>query len=158
MSHFNSGDIQLLVATTVVEVGVNVPNASLMIIENPERLGLSQLHQLRGRVGRGSIKSHCVLLYQKPLSKNGKQRIEIMRMTNDGFKLAEKDLQMRGPGQVLGTQQSGAAIFKIADLERDADMIDAVVQASNTICNSDPDVANALIKRWCPLATNYIDV
>ena len=158
MSHFNSGDIQLLVATTVVEVGVNVPNASLMIIENPERLGLSQLHQLRGRVGRGSIKSHCVLLYQKPLSKNGKQRIEIMRMTNDGFKLAEKDLQMRGPGQVLGTQQSGAAIFKIADLERDADMIDAVVQASNAICNSSPDVANALIKRWCPLATNYIDV
>ena len=158
MSHFNSGDIQLLVATTVVEVGVNVPNASLMIIENPERLGLSQLHQLRGRVGRGSIKSHCVLLYQKPLSKNGKQRIDIMRMTNDGFKLAEKDLQMRGPGQVLGTQQSGAAIFRIADLERDADMIDAVVQASNTICNSDPDVANALIKRWCPLATNYIDV
>ena len=158
MSHFNSGDIQLLVATTVVEVGVNVPNASLMIIENPERLGLSQLHQLRGRVGRGSIKSHCVLLYQKPLSKNGKQRIDIMRMTNDGFKLAEKDLQMRGPGQVLGTQQSGAAIFRIADLERDADMIDAVVQASNAICNGDPDVANALIKRWCPLATNYIDV
>ena len=158
MSHFNSGDIQLLVATTVVEVGVNVPNASLMIIENPERLGLSQLHQLRGRVGRGSIKSHCVLMYQKPLSKNGKQRIEIMRMTNDGFKLAEKDLQMRGPGQVLGTQQSGAAVFRIADLERDADMIDAVVQASNSICNSNPDVANALIKRWCPLAVNYIDV
>ena len=158
MSHFNSGDIQLLVATTVVEVGVNVPNASLMIIENPERLGLSQLHQLRGRVGRGSIKSHCVLMYQKPLSKNGKQRIEIMRMTNDGFKLAEKDLQMRGPGQVLGTQQSGAAIFRIADLERDADMIDAVVQASNSICNDNPDIANALIKRWCPLAVNYIDV
>lgn len=158
MSHFNSGDIQLLVATTVVEVGVNVPNASLMIIENPERLGLSQLHQLRGRVGRGSIKSHCVLMYQKPLSKNGKQRIEIMRMTNDGFKLAEKDLQMRGPGQVLGTQQSGAAVFRIADLERDADMIDAVVQASNSLCNSSPDVADALIKRWCPLAVNYIDV
>ena len=158
MSHFNSGDIQLLVATTVVEVGVNVPNASLMIIENPEGLGLSQLHQLRGRVGRGSIKSHCVLMYQKPLSKNGKQRIEIMRMTNDGFKLAEKDLQMRGPGQVLGTQQSGAAVFRIADLERDADMIDAVVQASNSLCNSSPDVADGLIKRWCPLAVNYIDV
>lgn len=158
MSHFNSGDIQLLVATTVVEVGVNVPNASLMIIENPERLGLSQLHQLRGRVGRGSIKSHCVLMYQKPLTKNGKQRIEIMRSTNDGFVLAEKDLQMRGPGQVLGTQQSGAAIFRIADLERDADMIDAVVKASNALCNSSPAIANALINRWCPLAANYIDV
>jgi len=97
-------------------------------------------------------------MYQKPLTKNGKQRIEIMRSTNDGFVLAEKDLQMRGPGQVLGTQQSGAAIFRIADLERDADMIDAVVKASNALCNSSPAIANALINRWCPLAANYIDV
>lgn len=158
MANFNSGDIQLLVATTVVEVGVNVPNASLMIIENPERLGLSQLHQLRGRVGRGSIKSHCVLMYQKPLSKNGRQRIDIMRETNDGFKLAQKDLQMRGPGQVLGTRQSGAALFRLADLDRDSDMIDNVVLASDKICQQSPAIANALIHRWCPLAENYIDV
>lgn len=158
MSHFSGGDIQLLVATTVVEVGVNVPNASLMIIENPERLGLSQLHQLRGRVGRGNIKSHCLLMYQKPLSLKGKQRIEIMRATNDGFKLAQQDLQMRGPGQVLGTRQSGAAVFRLADLDRDSDMIDAVVQASDGICAETPNIANALIHRWCPLAANYIDV
>ena len=158
MSHFSHGDIQLLVATTVVEVGVNVPNASLMIIENPERLGLSQLHQLRGRVGRGNIKSHCVLMYQKPLSKNGRQRIEIMRSTNDGFKLAEQDLHMRGPGQVLGTRQSGAALFRLADLERDADLIEAVVVASDTISNSELNTADALIQRWCPLAKNYINV
>lgn len=158
MQHFSQANIQLLVATTVIEVGVNVPNASLMIIENPERLGLSQLHQLRGRVGRGDIKSHCVLLYQKPLSKNGRQRIDIMRSTTDGFKLAEQDLRMRGPGQVLGTRQSGAAIFRLADLERDTDLIEAVVHASDSIAENDLKRANALIQRWCPLAANYIDV
>ena len=158
MRHFNSGDIQLLVSTTVVEVGVNVPNASLMIIENPERLGLSQLHQLRGRVGRGEIQSHCVLMYQKPLSKKGKQRIDIMRATNDGFILAQKDLEMRGPGQVLGTRQSGASLFKMADLERDSDLIPDVVTYSDTVIEQSPAVADKLIQRWCPLARNYIDV
>ena len=158
MQHFNAGDIQLLVSTTVVEVGVNVPNASLMIIENPERLGLSQLHQLRGRVGRGEIQSHCVLMYQKPLSKNGKQRIDIMRATNDGFVLAQKDLEMRGPGQVLGTRQSGASLFKMADLERDSDLIPDVVAYSDKLIDQNPTVAKKLIRRWCPLASNYIDV
>lgn len=158
MQHFNAGDIQLLVSTTVVEVGVNVPNASLMIIENPERLGLSQLHQLRGRVGRGEIQSHCVLMYQKPLSKNGKQRIDIMRATNDGFVLAQKDLEMRGPGQVLGTRQSGASLFKMADLERDSDLIPDVVAYSDAVIDQNPSMANKLIERWCPLASNYIDV
>ncbi len=158
MHHFKSGSIQLLVATTVIEVGVDVANASLMIIENPERLGLSQLHQLRGRVGRGSKQSHCVLLYQKPLSFKGRQRIEIMRETSNGFKLAEKDLKMRGPGEVLGTRQSGATLFKLADLDRDSDMIDTVVKVSDRIYQTDSATTNALIRRWCPLAKNYINV
>lgn len=158
MSLFKSGDIQLLVATTVVEVGVDVPNASLIVIENPERLGLSQLHQLRGRVGRGEIQSHCVLMYQKPISKNAKERLTAMRETNDGFLLAEKDLALRGAGEMLGTKQSGEKQFRIAKLERDMDMIDGVVHVSEIILNEDLNKANALISRWCPLAENYIDV
>lgn len=158
MADFKRGKIQLLVATTVIEVGVDVPNASLMIIENPERLGLAQLHQLRGRVGRGTIQSHCVLLYQKPLSKNGRQRIETMRSTHDGFKLAEYDLKMRGPGEVLGVRQSGSILFRLADLERDSDLIEEVVSVSNKIAKNQPAIADALIKRWCPLSANYIDV
>ena len=158
MSLFKSGDIQLLVATTVVEVGVDVPNASLIVIENPERLGLSQLHQLRGRVGRGEIQSHCVLMYQKPISKNAKERLTAMRETNDGFLLAEKDLALRGAGEMLGTKQSGEKQFRIANLERDMDMIDGVVHVSEIILNEDIKKANELISRWCPLAENYIDV
>ena len=158
MSLFKSGDIQLLVATTVVEVGVDVPNASLIVIENPERLGLSQLHQLRGRVGRGEIQSHCVLMYQKPISKNAKERLTAMRETNDGFLLAEKDLALRGAGEMLGTKQSGEKQFRIAKLERDMDMIDGVVHVSEIILNEDLNKANELISRWCPLAENYIDV
>ena len=158
MSLFKSGDIQLLVATTVVEVGVDVPNASLIVIENPERLGLSQLHQLRGRVGRGEIQSHCVLMYQKPISKNAKERLTAMRETNDGFLLAEKDLALRGAGEMLGTKQSGEKQFRIANLERDMDMIDGVVHVSEIILNEDLNKANELISRWCPLAENYIDV
>ena len=158
MSLFKSGDIQLLVATTVVEVGVDVPNASLIVIENPERLGLSQLHQLRGRVGRGEIQSHCVLMYQKPISKNAKERLTAMRETNDGFLLAEKDLALRGAGEMLGTKQSGEKQFRIANLERDMDMIDGVVNVSEIILNEDLNKANELISRWCPLAENYIDV
>ena len=158
MSEFNSGNIQLLVATTVVEVGVDVPNASLIIIENPERLGLSQLHQLRGRVGRGQIQSHCVLMYQKPISKNAKERLTAMRETNDGFLLAEKDLALRGAGEMLGTRQSGVNQFRVANLERDIDMIDSIVNVSEAILIEDAKKANDLISRWCPLAENYIDV
>ncbi len=116
MAAFKAGELDLLVATTVIEVGVDVPNASLMIIENPERLGLAQLHQLRGRVGRGMAASHCVLLYQRPLSANGKQRLTAMRESNDGFYIAEKDLELRGPGEVLGTRQTGLMEFRVARL------------------------------------------
>ncbi|RZV60227.1 MAG: ATP-dependent DNA helicase RecG [Pseudomonadales bacterium] len=155
MQAFKAGDIQLLVATTVIEVGVDVANASLMIIENPERLGLAQLHQLRGRVGRGAVASHCVLLYQKPLSKRGRQRLEILRESNDGFVLAEQDLKMRGPGDVLGTRQSGAMLLRIADLERDADLVAAVVKVADKV---DDTTAQALARRWCPRAEIYTRV
>src|SRR5690554_198671 len=126
MEAFKQGHLQLLVATTVIEVGVDVPNASLMIIENPERLGLAQLHQLRGRVGRGVRASHCLLMYQSPLSLAGKQRLGIMRDSHDGFYIAEQDLRLRGPGQVLGTQQTGLMSFRIADLVRDGDLLEPV--------------------------------
>ncbi|MBT8149636.1 MAG: ATP-dependent DNA helicase RecG [Gammaproteobacteria bacterium] len=155
MAAFKAGELQLLVATTVIEVGVDVPNASLMIIENPERLGLAQLHQLRGRVGRGSIASHCVLLYQQPLSKRGQQRLDIMRQTNDGFVLAEEDLRMRGPGEVLGTRQSGAAVLRLADLERDADLLGAVVDCADRLHREKPGHAAALVRRWCPHSDKY---
>ena len=160
MHAFKQQQVDLLVATTVIEVGVDVPNASLMIIENPERLGLSQLHQLRGRVGRGSARSHCVLLYQSPLSQNARQRIDIMRSTNDGFELAEQDLKMRGPGELLGKRQSGAMTFKLADLERDADLVQTVVSVSDALQEdtSKQGTVAALIDRWCPLAENYANV
>ncbi len=158
MHQFKTQKIDLLVATTVIEVGVDVPNASLMIIENPERLGLSQLHQLRGRVGRGSDASHCVLLYRAPLSKNARQRLAVMRETNDGFKIAEKDLQLRGPGEVLGTRQTGIAEFKIANLLRDQDLIPAVNIWANKMINENPKDSDALIKRWLANAEQYADV
>ncbi|SQI79253.1 Fructose-1,6-bisphosphatase [Klebsiella oxytoca] len=119
MSAFKQGELHLLVATTVIEVGVDVPNSSLMIIENPERLGLAQLHQLRGRVGRGAVASHCVLLYKSPLSKTAQKRLQVLRDSNDGFVIAQKDLEIRGPGELLGTRQTGNAEFKVADLMRD---------------------------------------
>jgi len=130
MSQFNSGEMQLLVATTVIEVGVDVPNASLMIIENPERLGLAQLHQLRGRVGRGAARSHCVLVYHPPLSENAQARLGVMRETTDGFVIAQKDLELRGPGEVLGTRQTGALQFRIADLLRDQGLLEDVKSAA----------------------------
>lgn len=148
MACFKEGELQLLVATTVIEVGVDVPNASLMIIENPERLGLAQLHQLRGRVGRGSIESHCVLLYGGPLSRVAKQRLQVMRNTNDGFVIAEQDLSIRGPGELLGTRQTGALQFRLADLQRDAHMIPAVQETAALIHTHHPQLANALIQRW----------
>ncbi len=148
MSAFKSGELDLLVATTVIEVGVDVPNASLMVIENPERLGLSQLHQLRGRVGRGHIVSHCVLLYATPLSQKAKERITVMRQTNDGFVIAEKDLQLRGPGEVLGTRQTGDLNLRIADLERDAHLLDHVKAAASTLMHEHPDKVEPIIRRW----------
>jgi ATP-dependent DNA helicase RecG len=148
MDAFKSGTLQLLVATTVIEVGVDVPNASLMIIENPERLGLAQLHQLRGRVGRGAQASHCLLLYQAPLSLQGKKRLGIMRDSTDGFYIAEQDLALRGPGQVLGTQQTGLMSFRIADLSRDAGLLDPVKSAADLIETAYPSHIAPLVDRW----------
>ncbi|MCL4125137.1 UNVERIFIED_CONTAM: hypothetical protein GTU68_049390 [Idotea baltica] len=148
MQQFKSAELDLLVATTVIEVGVDVPNASLMVIENAERLGLSQLHQLRGRVGRGSAQSTCILLYQAPLSQNAKERISIMRKTNDGFVIAQKDLDLRGAGEVLGTRQTGLAEFRIAELGRDSDMLDTVSEISDYLLANSPENVKGLIRRW----------
>ena len=155
MQAFKAGEINLLVATTVIEVGVDVPNASLMIIENSERLGLSQLHQLRGRVGRGSQSSHCVLLYSAPLSGNGAARLKIMRETNDGFKIAEKDLEIRGPGEVLGTRQTGDMQFRIADLQRDAHLLPEVKRMAIKLLHDYADNVDPLIGRWLGHSEQY---
>jgi ATP-dependent DNA helicase RecG len=148
MSAFKIGDIDLLVATTVIEVGVDVPNASLMIIENAERLGLSQLHQLRGRVGRGSTQSHCLLLYQSPLSPLSSERLQVIRSTNDGFMIAEKDLQLRGSGELLGTKQTGYYQYIIANLPRDAALLKEVSNAAIRLADHNPLLAHAITKRW----------
>jgi ATP-dependent DNA helicase RecG len=155
MARFSAGSVGLLVATTVIEVGVDVANASLMMIENAERLGLSQLHQLRGRVGRGSDQAACVLLYKPPLGELAKQRLEVMRETTDGFVIAEKDLALRGPGEVLGTRQTGMMRFRIADLGRDGDLIEQVHGLAEGLTTS---VANQLIERWVGQAEAYIEV
>jgi ATP-dependent DNA helicase RecG len=155
MRAFKDGALDLLVATTVIEVGVDVPNASLMIVENAERLGLAQLHQLRGRVGRGSAASNCVLLYQPPLSAMAKQRLETMRSTGDGFVIAEKDLQLRGPGELLGTRQTGLAAFRVADLARDADLLPAVQRIGEQLLRDAPDIADRLVARWIGGAARY---
>ncbi|VAW59924.1 ATP-dependent DNA helicase RecG [hydrothermal vent metagenome] len=158
MQAFKKCKIQLLVATTVIEVGVDVPNASLMIIENAERLGLSQLHQLRGRVGRGEEASHCVLMFKSPLSAQAKERLAIMRKTNSGFEIARKDLQLRGPGEVLGTRQTGLVQFKIADIVRDEYLLDDVKIVAQKIINDSPETVSALIDRWVGHAQQFVNV
>ncbi|WP_426785617.1 ATP-dependent DNA helicase RecG [Rahnella variigena] len=155
MQAFKQGEVQLLVATTVIEVGVDVPNASLMIIENPERLGLAQLHQLRGRVGRGAVASHCVLLYKTPLSKTAQKRLQVLRDSNDGFVIAQQDLEIREPGELLGTRQTGSAEFKVADLLRDQAMIPDVQRIARYLQQQFPDHAKALIERWLPERVRY---
>ena len=155
MHRFKDGEIDLLVATTVIEVGVDVPNASLMIIENAERLGLSQLHQLRGRVGRGSEASNCVLLYQAPLSQMARERLETMRETTDGFMIAERDLELRGPGELLGTRQTGLAAFRVADLVRDADLLPDVQRLADRLLQERPEMADRLVDRWIGGAARY---
>ncbi|MEQ8493706.1 MAG: ATP-dependent DNA helicase RecG [Gammaproteobacteria bacterium] len=155
MAAFAAGETQLLVATTVVEVGVDVPNASLMIIENAERLGLSQLHQLRGRVGRGARHADCVLLYKAPLSALARQRLEVMRETTDGFLIADRDLALRGPGELLGTRQAGAAQFRIADLTRDAALLDEVRRGAELLIDAHPERAARLVERWLAGRTEY---
>ena len=148
MQQFSEGLLHVLVATTVIEVGVDVPNASLMIIENPERLGLAQLHQLRGRVGRGSTASHCVLMYHAPLSPTAQARLSVLRESNDGFVIAQRDLEIRGPGELLGTKQTGLANFRIADLTRDAALLPAAQHAAQQLWRLDKAAAEALIRRW----------
>ena len=148
MQAFKTGTIDLLVATTVIEVGVDVPNASLMIIENAERLGLSQLHQLRGRVGRGNQKSYCLLLYQGPLSKIAVERLRLLKETTDGFILAEKDLQLRGSGQILGKAQTGYRSYKIAVLPRDQALLETVCEITKKLIQQQPNIAKEITTRW----------
>lgn len=145
MARFKAGQIDVLVATTVIEVGVDAPNASLIVIDNPERLGLSQLHQLRGRVGRGQTPSHCVLLFEPPLSEFAKSRLDVMRKTNDGFEISEKDLELRGPGDILGTRQTGEQTFRIANLMRDAALITKVIELGSTL---DAATKQTVINTW----------
>ncbi|MCL1143527.1 ATP-dependent DNA helicase RecG [Shewanella gaetbuli] len=156
MAQFKAGELHLLVATTVIEVGVDVPNASLMIIENPERLGLAQLHQLRGRVGRGAVASHCVLLYKAPLSKTATKRLGVLRDSNDGFVIAQKDLEIRGPGEVLGTRQTGLAELKIADLVRDQYLIPNIQKLAVHIQQQAPDNVTPIIQRWLGDKQQYV--
>jgi len=158
MAAFKAGNLDLLVATTVIEVGVDVPNASLMIIENPERLGLAQLHQLRGRVGRGSRQSSCVLLYQAPLSETARERVAALRATNDGFEIARRDLELRGPGEVLGTRQTGEMQFHIADLLRDEALLGSVEQAAAQLLQQCPQNVGPLIRRWLGEAADFGEV
>jgi ATP-dependent DNA helicase RecG len=158
IQRFKNNEIDLLVATTVIEVGVDVPNASLMVIENAERLGLAQLHQLRGRVGRGGKQSACVLMYQPPLSETGKQRLAILRETNDGFKVAQKDLELRGPGEMLGTRQTGLMQFRIADIVRDEHWFAEVKKTADYIISRHPQAVKPLVRRWLGKAERFANV
>jgi ATP-dependent DNA helicase RecG len=155
MRAFKDGQIQLLVATTVIEVGVDVPNASLMIVENAERMGLSQLHQLRGRVGRGAKQSHCVLVYKPPLGQLARERLAVLRNSNDGFVVAQRDLELRGPGELLGTRQTGLPDYRIADLARDAKLMPQVQIAAESMQRNAPDKAAAIVRRWLGDAGRY---
>lgn len=157
MQRFTAGELELLVATTVIEVGVDVPNASLMVIENAERLGLSQLHQLRGRVGRGAQESACVLLYQGPLGQLARERLQIMRETTDGFRIAEADLRLRGPGEFLGTRQAGFASYRVADLVRDQDQLETVRAVADRWLEESPQTIAPLLRRWLGAAERLAD-
>ncbi|HPF58479.1 MAG TPA: ATP-dependent DNA helicase RecG [Candidatus Competibacteraceae bacterium] len=158
MAAFKAGELALLVATTVIEVGVDVPNASLMVIENPERLGLAQLHQLRGRIGRGSIDSSCVLLYRPPLSQVAQSRLAVLRECHDGFEIARRDLELRGPGEVLGTRQTGEQSLRIADLLRDQDLLNVVRHTADLLLRDHPDCVEPLIHRWIGAGARYGEV
>ena len=158
MARFKAGEVDLLVATTVIEVGVDVPNATIMVIENPERLGLAQLHQLRGRVGRGHQASHCLLLYKAPLSEQAQARLNVMRSTSDGFRIAEEDLKLRGPGDVLGTRQTGEQAFRIADLMEHARLIPHAAALAGRIAEESPHLAEAVMQAWSPGQLDYAEV
>jgi ATP-dependent DNA helicase RecG len=158
MTAFKAGEVQLLVATTVIEVGVDVPNASLMVIEHAERMGLSQLHQLRGRVGRGAAESACVLLYQTPLSPMAKERLKVIYENTDGFEIARQDLQLRGPGELLGARQSGVPMLRFADLALDLDLLDAAREAAEVLLRDQPEVAKTHLARWLDSRNEYLKV
>lgn len=158
MARFASGEAQLLVATTVIEVGVDVPNATLMVMENAERLGLAQLHQLRGRVGRGGEQSYCLLLYQTPLSLTAKRRLAVMRDTTDGFVIAEEDLKLRGPGEWLGTRQTGDMAFRIADLMRDEALMEPARDVADSLLQRCPASVEPLLRRWLKGGQDYADI
>ncbi len=158
MAGFKHGALDVLVATTVVEVGVDVPNASLMVIENPERLGLAQLHQLRGRVGRGATQSHCVLMYHAPLAEGSRQRLAVIRSSSNGFAIAQKDLELRGPGEVLGTRQTGELRFRVADVVRDAPLLAEVRQTADLLLSEHPRRAELMVRRWLGARIDYARV
>jgi ATP-dependent DNA helicase RecG len=148
MADFKSGAIQLLVATTVIEVGVDAPNATLMVIENAERIGLAQLHQLRGRVGRGAEESTCILLYHEPLSPDARERLKVIFESRNGFEIANRDLELRGPGELIGRRQSGEPMLRFADLKSDRDLLDAARAAAETLLHEQPEAARAHVARW----------
>lgn len=158
MQRFRGGEIDVLVATTVIEVGVDVPNASLMIIENSERLGLSQLHQLRGRVGRGTAESACVLLYHPPLSATAQFRLAALRETSDGFEIARRDLELRGPGELLGTRQTGLQRMRVADLARDRALLPKVQATGQRMMRVHRGAVTALVDRWVGGGEDYSNV
>jgi ATP-dependent DNA helicase RecG len=158
MDAFARGELHLLVATTVIEVGMDVPNASLMVIEHAERFGLSQLHQLRGRVGRGSAASVCLLLYQAPLGMIAKQRLAIMRKTTDGFEIARRDLEIRGPGEFLGARQSGQAMLRFANLETDQWLVEKARDLAAELLLHQKDIAEAHLARWLGSREDFLRV
>ncbi|HEU0282603.1 MAG TPA: ATP-dependent DNA helicase RecG, partial [Gallionella sp.] len=158
MAAFKAGELQLLVATTVIEVGVDVPNASLMVIDHAERMGLSQLHQLRGRVGRGAAQSLCILLYQQPLSELARARLKIIFESNDGFAIAQQDLKLRGPGELLGARQSGVAMLRFADLGADEDLLNHARQAADELLRDFPEAARGHLRRWMANKHDYLHV
>jgi ATP-dependent DNA helicase RecG len=158
MDAFQSGEIQLLVATTVIEVGVDVPKASLMVIEHAERMGLSQLHQLRGRVGRGADSSACILLYQAPLSQLARERLKIIYENTDGFEVARLDLHLRGPGEILGARQSGVPMLRFADLERDVKLLESARDLAAVMVESEPDRVEHHLSRWLGGRQDYLRV
>ena len=155
MAAFQEARLNVLVATTVVEVGVDVPNASLMIIENAERLGLAQLHQLRGRVGRGARRSACVMMYDGPLTEAARARLEVLRATTDGFEIAQRDLEIRGPGELLGTRQTGLAQLRIADLARDRPLLHDIERAASELLAQHETRIAPLISRWIGAGADY---
>jgi ATP-dependent DNA helicase RecG len=156
MDAFKSGAIQLLVATTVIEVGVDAPNATLMVIENAERIGLAQLHQLRGRIGRGAEASTCILLYHEPLTDAARERLRIIYEQRDGFEIARHDLLLRGPGELLGARQSGIPLLRFADLTTDADLLEQARAAAATLARDEPEAARAHLTRWLGARHEYL--